>query len=459
MLPDSGHIQEMETEWDNRKRKRAGKPLREPLYTLHEAEDSLRYFKPVLYNQQISLNDSITVRFQDAGHILGSAIIEIWINEQGRMIKLVFSGDLGRKNKPILRDPAVINEADYVVTESTYGDHIHHSLKDEAKKLISIINETQKRQGNVIIPSFAIQRAQDIIYELNRYYEEYVKISNTDYLDIPVYIDSPLTASATEIFNKNPDCFDEQALSLIHRGDNPLDFNNLNFTRTVEESKSLNTSRESKVIISASGMCTAGRIKHHLKHNLWRKESSIVFVGYQAEGTLGRRIKEGAKKVRIFGEEIKVNAQIHVLEGFSSHADQQDIIQWLKSFTKKPKQIFLVHGEENAIESMSQLINQELHVPTYIPGLGEAFEIKARGGVDTAGITKYGKKVDIQNLEKEYEHLRILLDTVLNQLESHIKEDLERESLNKIRNKLIELRKSGIELSMILTDKNKERNK
>ncbi|MFH1002273.1 MAG: MBL fold metallo-hydrolase, partial [bacterium] len=318
MLPDSGHIQEMENEWDNRKRRRSGEKLREPLYTVKEAEESLRYFKPVLYDQKIELSEEVSLRFRDAGHILGSSIIELWIKEEeGKETKLVFSGDLGRRDRPILRDPYLIDEADYLMVESTYGNRLHHPSEDDAKELISIINATVKRGGNIVIPSFAVERAQDIIYELNKYYTEYIKTEDQDFLNVPVYVDSPLTVSATEIFLRNPDCFDEDTLKLINIGNNPLDFRNLKFTRTAEESKQINFSKESKVIISASGMCTAGRIKHHLKHNLWRKESSIVFVGYQAEGTLGRRIKEGEKVVKIFGEEIQVNAEICSLEGFS----------------------------------------------------------------------------------------------------------------------------------------------
>ena len=268
MLPDSGHIQEIENEWDNRKRIRSGEKLREPLYTLKEAEESLKYFKPFLYDQKIEINQEVTLRFRDAGHILGSSIIELWIREEGnKETKLVFSGDLGRRNRPILRDPRLIDEADYLIVESTYGNRLHPPSEDDTKKLIAIINATMKRRGNIVIPSFAVERAQDIIYELNQYYTEYIQTEDRDFLNVPVYVDSPLTFSATEIFLRNPDCFDEDALKLISIGNNPLDFRNLRFTRTTEESKQINFSKESKVIISASGMCTAGRIKHHLKHN------------------------------------------------------------------------------------------------------------------------------------------------------------------------------------------------
>ena len=458
MLPDSGHIQEMETEWDNRKRKRAGKPIREPLYTVNEAKNSLRYFNPVLYFQKINIGDNITIRFQDAGHILGSAMIELWIREKNQTIKLVFSGDLGRKNKPILRDPAIIEEADYLILESTYGNRIHPSLEHETGRLIPIINDTIKRNGNIIIPSFAIQRAQDIIYELNQYYEQFITVKDNSYLDVPVFIDSPLTISATEIFGRNPDCFDRSTLSLIRRGDNPLDFKNLHFSRTAQDSKALNASRESKVIISASGMCTVGRIKHHLKHNLWRKESSIVFVGYQAEGTLGRRIKDGAKKVRIFGEEIIVNAQIHALEGFSGHADRNELIQWLKNFATMPRKVFLVHGESEAINSFADLVKKELNLETVIPDLENWYEIeKGQAFASTEQIQEKFNKT-LQSIEKETDEVKELTSFILEQLDQRIKGEMKMNNLDSIKNKLLELKNNGLELS-VLINKSKHRKK
>ena len=455
MLPDSGYVQETENEWENRKRKRAGKPLRDPLYTANEAKDSLSAFSPVLYNQRITIDDKLTVRFQDAGHILGSAIVELWIKESGETIKLVFSGDLGRKNKPIIRDPAIIEEADYLIIESTYGNRLHPSLDNEAAKLIPIITETQKRGGNVIIPSFAVQRAQDIIYELNQYYDKIISVKDQSYLDIPVYVDSPLTISATEIFRRNPNCFDADTLELIKQGYNPLDFKNLHFSRTAKESKQLNTSKDSKVIISASGMCTAGRIKHHLKHNLWRKESSIVFVGYQAKGTLGRRIKDGAKKVKIFGEDIKIKAQIHVLEGFSGHADQVELIQWIKNFKKKPKKIFLVHGEQEALEALYDLIQNDLDLQAIIPQLGEKFVIKGTGEAVPTEVVREKSIKELQSFEEETMQLKELMDAILEKLDQKSKEELSNEDLVKLRNKIIELRKEGLELSLLMTDKSR----
>jgi metallo-beta-lactamase family protein len=456
MLPDSGHIQEMENEWDNRKRRRSGGKLREPLYTVKEAEESLRYFKPVLYDQKIELNEEVTLRFRDAGHILGSAIIELWIKEDNnRETKLVFSGDLGRRDRPILRDPTLIDDADFLIVESTYGNKMHHTSEDDDKELISIINTTVKRGGNVIIPSFAIERAQDIIYELNKYYTKYVKTADQDFLSVPVYVDSPLTISATEIFLRNPDCFDKDALKLINIGNNPLDFRNLKFTRTAEESKQINFSKESKVIISASGMCTAGRIKHHLKHNLWRKESSIVFVGYQANGTLGRRIKEGEKVVKIFGEEIRVNAEIYSLEGFSGHADKEGILQWIKSFKNRPQKIFVVHGEEQATEEISRKIEEELNIVTHIPELGETLSIEGENVLPRGRVEIDRRSKELREMEENIEKVKLIFLPTLQRLGYKTNGNADSEELNKIKNKLIEIQKNILDLNMLLVESKK----
>ena len=456
MLPDSGHIQEMENEWDNRKRRRSGGKLRQPLYTVKEAEESLRHFTPVLYDQKIELNQEVTLRFRDAGHILGSSIIELWIKEEeGKEIKLVFSGDLGRRDRPILKDPYLVDEADYLIMESTYGNRLHHPSEDDAKELISIINNTVKRGGNIVIPSFAVERAQDIIYELNKYYTKYVKSEDQDFLKVPVYIDSPLTISATEIFLRNPDCFDEDTLNLINIGNNPLDFRNLKFTRTVEESKQLNISKESKVIISASGMCTAGRIKHHLKHNLWRKDSSIVFVGYQAQGTLGRRIKEGEKVVKIFGEEIQVNAEIHSLEGFSGHADREGIIQWIKSFKNKPKKIFVVHGEEEATKEISRKIEEELKIKTHIPELGETLSIEGESVLSGGRLEIDRRSKELREIEESVEKLKSIFWPTLQRLRHKTDNGADSEELNNFKNKLVDIQKSILDLNMLLAENRK----
>jgi len=456
MLPDSGYIQEMETKWDNRKRKRSGRKLREPLYTVEEAKKSIKHFRPVLYDQTIKINEEITVRFVDAGHILGSAIIELWIKEDGKEIKLVFSGDLGRRNRPILRDLSRIQKADYIIVESTYGNKKNHPSENDAGELISIINNTVKKGGNVVIPSFAVERAQDIIYELNKYYDESIKSVDKDFLQVPVYIDSPLTVSATEIFERNPDCFDEKTLELIKTGDNPLDFRNLIFTRNVEESKQINKTPESKVIISASGMCSAGRIKHHLKHNLWRNESSIVFVGYQAEGTLGRRIKEGEKSVKLFGEEIQVNAKIYTLDGFSGHADKEGIMWWLEGFENKPKKIFIVHGEEEASREISKKIEEELNIVTYIPELGDTLIVEGEVVISKGKVSLEERSIQYNEIEKSLEKLKSSLYPALQKLEQKNENRKENGELVEIKNKLIRLQKESAELNMLLTSKSEK---
>ncbi len=374
MLPDSGHIQEMEHEWINRKRLRAGKDPIDPLYTHQDAVECMEVFKMVAYDEIVKLPGNITVRFRDAGHILGSSILELWVNENGKESKLVFSGDLGNKGIPIFRDPTIIDSADYLIMESTYGNRLHKESEEKVEKFINIILETIEKGGNVVIPSFAVGRTQEIIYELNNQLTNH-KDKVKKLYDIPVYVDSPLAISATEVFRNNLDCYDEEAREYIKNGENPLDFPTLSFTRTPDESRSLNEKDENMIIISASGMCEAGRIKHHLKHNLWRRESTILFVGYQAPGTMGRRLLEGAKKVRIFGEEISVNARIESIEGYSGHADQEGLLDWLDAFTGKPKKIFLVHGEEESQKALGEEIDERHHINVVIPDKGESYEI------------------------------------------------------------------------------------
>ncbi|NLX77221.1 MAG: MBL fold metallo-hydrolase [Clostridiaceae bacterium] len=376
LLPDSGYIQEFETEWKNRKRMRAGLKPVVPLYTAAQAEESLELFKKVSYDEIIQLTDDIRVRFKNSGHMLGSAFVEMWIRENGKEEKIVFTGDIGNTDMPILKDPEPIEEADYVVMESTYGDRLHSEKENKAEKFLEIVLDTLDRGGNVVIPSFAVGRTQEIIYEINKTLtlpaEKVVRLLNT-----PVYIDSPLAISATEVYRRNLDCYDEEARWYIENGDNPLDFPNLHFSRTADESRAINQITGGCIIISASGMCEAGRIKHHLKHNLWREKSTILFVGYQAEGTLGRRLLDGAKKVNIFGEEISVNARIESIDGYSGHADYVGLINWLKNFRKMPKGIFLVHGEEKALFSLSDRIQEEFDIEPIIPLRDESFVIEA----------------------------------------------------------------------------------
>lgn len=369
MLPDSAHIQEYDAEISNRKGLRAGKQPLEPIYTINDAYACLTQFKPVAYRTELVLSPNITVRFQDAGHILGSSVLEVWVTEDGKTTKILFSGDIGQPEQPIIKDPTPVEEADYIVIESTYGNRKHQHY-DKEEKFAQIINDTVNRGGNIIIPSFAVGRTQTILYYLH-------KLQKAGRIpDIKVVIDSPLAILATDIFMHNTEDFDNEALEILkHEADNPLNLPKLTFARTAEESKSLNNLNEPAIIISASGMADAGRILHHLKHNLWRPESSVVFVGYQAQGSLGRRLLEGARRVKIIGEEISVQAQIYNLEGFSAHADQEQLLNWLRHFKKKPACVFLVHGEYDMSEPFAQAIERSMGYSTYIPRYGDAAEI------------------------------------------------------------------------------------
>jgi metallo-beta-lactamase family protein len=352
MLPDSGHIQEMEVEWKNRKRKRKGLEPEESLYSSKIAEECLKLFKSYPYNEEIKPFEGLTITFKDAGHLLGSAIIELKLEEKDEeSVKLVYSGDLGNFNIPLINDPTFIDKADYVIMETTYGDKVHNNFTDVLKELASIVKETIERGGNVLIPSFAVGRTQEVLYALNKYFEEDM-IKN-----FSVYVDSPLAEKATKIFENNREIFDAEAKEFEKHDKNVLEFQGLNFTHSAEDSMKLNEIQKGVVIISTSGMCDAGRIKHHLKHNLWRKESSVVFVGYQAEGTLGREILDGNKMVRIFGEDIAVSASIYNLQGLSGHADRNGLINWIENMKIKPKQIFLVHGDKNTQKSFKELLD------------------------------------------------------------------------------------------------------
>jgi metallo-beta-lactamase family protein len=401
MLPDSAFIQESEAEWQNKKRKRAGKAQMEPLYTVKDAEEALKLFQPVEYNKMIALDSRINVRFRDAGHILGSGIIELWVNDNGEEIKLVFSGDLGNRDVPIMHDPTVIEEADYVIMESTYGDRLHNDTQNKELALLDIIIETIERNGNVVIPSFAIERTQEILYVLNMLKEA----KDSRLKSVPVYVDSPLAINATKIFQSFLPYMDEETQSYIKSGDNPFEFPNLIFTQTADESRTINFLQGSSIIISASGMCEAGRIKHHLKHNLWREESSIVFVGYQAQNTLGRRIKDGEKTVKIFGEEIGVKAHIYSIEGFSGHADQRGLLDWIGSFKKKPKKVFLVHGEENALSELSRLISANYSIPNEIAQLGQSVELasgtQTKVVMERPSLQKVGIKATVVDIRRK----------------------------------------------------------
>ena len=415
MLPDSGHIQEVEIEWKNRKRMRESKEPLPPLYTAEEAYRCLELFSPVDYDDIIEIDENIRIRFNDAGHMLGSAIIEIWATENGKTTKAVFTGDLGNNDLPLLDSPTMISNADYLIMESTYGNRLHIRNDDKAKMFLDIVSETLDHGGRVIIPSFAVGRTQEILYELDKLKddlgqrdEEFARKYAT-LMRVPVYVDSPLAISATEIFKKNTELFEEEIQERIKRGDNPLEFPGLQFTQTAEESKALNEDFSPAIILSASGMCDVGRIKHHLKHNLWNPNSTILFVGYQAPGTLGRSIVEGAKKVKIFGEEIAVNARVEYIEGYSGHADQTWLSNFVYSFTNPPKYIFLVHGEPEGQKVLRDKLEAESECKVIIPSFGDSYELNDEEPVlleRTERIENYRKEFDRLDLIEKIENLK-----------------------------------------------------
>ena len=375
MLRDCAHIQMMEAEWKNRKAKRSSSVEgQEPLFNMEDAEGIIRRIVPCNYNEMIQVCEGVQIRFTDIGHLLGSASIEVWLTEEGRTKKIVFSGDIGNKNQPLIRDPAPTEEADYVVMESTYGDRLHPKDRlDYVKELAAVLKETFDKGGNVVIPSFAVGRTQEILYFLRK-----IKVGRLveGHENFPVYVDSPMAVEATGIFQENRrECFDAEAMELVNAGINPISFAGLKLSITSDESKEINFNETPKVIISASGMCDAGRIRHHLKHNLWRPECTILFVGYQSVGTLGRSLVEGADEVRLFGEPIQVRAQIKQLRGLSGHADKEGLIEWLSAFREKPKKVFVVHGEDSVCVSFAECLRVEHGQRAYAPYSGTVFNL------------------------------------------------------------------------------------
>lgn len=373
MLRDSAHIQESETEWKNRKARRAGREEIEPEYTLADADATARQMVPVDYKEKIQIDDGIAVRFIDVGHLLGSAAIEVWLTEGDVTKKIVFSGDVGNHDQPIINDPQTIDEADYVLIESTYGDRLHGERPDYVSDFAKILQRTFDRGGNVVIPSFAVGRTQEVLYVI-REIKDKKMIHGHD--DFEVYVDSPLASSATTIYDAHgEDCFDPQAKALLRAGIKPFVFKNLHCTITSDESKLINMDMKPKVILSASGMCDAGRIRHHLKHNLWRPECTVCFVGYQSQGTLGRKLIEGEKEVKLFGEPIEVRADIINLNGVSGHADQKGLLDWFAGFKKKPEKVFVVHGEDTVTDSFAALLTETFDVPAFAPYSGGCVDL------------------------------------------------------------------------------------
>lgn len=373
MLRDSAHIQQFEAEWRNRKARRAGLPEYVPMYEMKDAIGVIEHFVPCDYESILHLCEGIDVRFSDVGHLLGSASIELKITEDGVMKTVVFSGDIGNLNQPLIKDPTYLKDADYVIMESTYGDRSHGEAPDYVAELTRIIQMTFDRGGNLVIPSFAVGRTQEMLYFLRKIKADHLVHG---YDNFEVYVDSPLAVEATNVFSKNmATCFDKEAMALVNKGINPISFPGLKISVTSDDSKMINFNPTPKVIISASGMCEAGRIKHHLKHNLWRSECTILFVGYQAVGTLGRTILEGASEVRLFGETIEVKAQIMKLDGVSGHADQDGLIRWLRSFEPKPERVFVVHGEDSVVDTFAKKLTDEFGYNVTAPYSGSCYDL------------------------------------------------------------------------------------
>ena len=443
MLPDSGHIQEMESVWKNKKRVRKGE--KEPLYTAQEAIDSLEILRPVHYDEIIEVDENIHIRFNDAGHMLGSSVVEIWAKEDGKETKAVFTGDLGNNDIPLLGEPTMIEDADYLIMESTYGSRLHNRNDQKAEMFLDIVSETIDNGGKVIIPSFAVGRTQEILYELNK-----IKENTTDekflreyetLMKVPVYVDSPLAISATQVFSENMDLFDEETKQRIEKGDDPLEFPGLRFTPTAEESKALNEDPSPAIVISASGMCEVGRIKHHLKHNLWNPNSTILFVGYQGVGTLGYNIVNGAETVKIFGEEIAVNARIEYIEGYSGHADQEGLMNFIYSFRERPKHIFLVHGEKEAQETLKEKILEDIGIDVTIPEYGETYELNE----EIVMTNKIERRISSTLRREVMDRLNLIKREML-EMEEYVKQDvldmnLKEQDMFRINEKMKELEK------------------
>ena len=367
MLYDSAQIQEKDAEWLTKKSFRIGKDeVFEPLYTENDVKEAIPLFDKRSYGEIKHLGKGVRYRFIDAGHILGSGTLEMWYQDSPAEKRIVFSGDIGKKGNPIINDPRYVETADYVVIESTYGNRLHKSMDKSIDELIEAIKVTFKKGGNVIIPAFAVGRTQDILYILNKLVKEDRLYS------LNVYVDSPLAEEATKVYLAHPEVYDEEALKMLR--DKSSNGIKLHFTTSVEESQKINRIKSGAIIIAGSGMCEGGRIRHHFKHNLWRPECSIIFAGFQAKGTLGREIVDGAEKVHVLGEEIAVRAKVYTIGGFSAHADQKELLEWLGAFYNKPE-VFIVHGEESTSLEFEKAVKEKFGVITHVPTKGEEFEI------------------------------------------------------------------------------------
>ncbi len=457
ILRDSAYIQERDTEYRNKKNKRGGGWTEPPIYTVNEAIETLKYLHPVLYQTQKEVAEGITIRFQEAGHILGSSSVEIWIEEKDEngndtRTKMVFSGDIGTFNRPILRDPKYIDEADVVIMETTYGNRPLETRRDNLEELSDIIVKTVKRGGTVVIPAFSVGRTQELLYDIKSLFEK-DKVFAEAMSGRKVYVDSPMAETATEIYKKNAQVYDEESRAMLLHGENPLSFEGLVFTRDLFDSQMLNKNKDPKVIISASGMCDAGRIKHHLKHNLWDARNSVVFVGYQAEGTLGRYIADGTEDVKIFGEMVHVRAEIYDLKGFSGHADMEGLVNWLAAIRPAPKAVFLVHGEADSKKDFAKLVKTRLGINA-IPVLEEcsveiAEEFSVKKGLRSEEDARLEQIMDMRSrladIHRNLEH--ILYVTQLSADDSTTEERIE--DINEI---ILQLEKDTLNLSSVVTD-------
>ena len=402
MLRDSAHIQEFEAEWRSRKAERRGEPNYEPLYTMEDALGAIELFVPHQYEKEVEIYDGIKVLFRDAGHLLGSSSILLTLTEDGVTKTIAFSGDIGNIHQPLIRDPQHFTNADYVVMESTYGNRVHDRPTDYTTSLAKVLQETFDRGGSVIIPSFAVGRTQEMLYFIRHIKAEGLVTGHDGF---PVYVDSPLANEATDIFvNNRESCYDEEALSFVRNGINPISFDDLIRTVTSNDSIAINSDERPKVIISASGMCEAGRIKHHLKHNLWKKQNTILFVGYQAGNTLGRSLVEGAKRVKLFGETVKVAAHITQLPGISGHADVNGLLDWAKSVSGVQR-YFINHGEATSAESFAQRLRDELGAEVYVPYSGAEFDIAENVITIDAEPIPIPKKKNTANMSIAYSDL------------------------------------------------------
>ena len=391
MLKDSAHIQEFEAEWRNRKAKRSGGGQVEPLYTIEDVQGVLNHFVPCVYGEMVQVDDALKIRFVDAGHLLGSSSIELWVTEKEKEVKLVFSGDIGQGNKPLIKSPTYLEDADYVIMESTYGDREHNLPVDYATELAEVIKRTFIRGGNLVIPAFSVGRTQEMLYFLRRIKTEHLL---PEFEDFEVYIDSPLAIEATNVFHKNVrECFSQEALDLVENGINPIQFPGLKTAVDSNASKQINFLKKPVVIISASGMCEAGRIRHHLKHNLWRDDSTILFVGYQVPGTLGHALLNGAKEVKLFGEMIEVRAEIINLPGISGHADRTKLTEWAAAFQKNPpKRVFVVHGDDKVTDEFAMHLHKDLGYEAVAPYSGDIYDLFTNACIKQGGRMTVPKK-------------------------------------------------------------------